>query len=199
MSLTPSCVPPNQTHARSPFGSHGELGRVALHRRGGEVAVWPPPSRGRRTPSVGQLSTARLGAAHDSPRAARWAVAACSRWVRSERDGGEGEALGEALARRPPRWECGCRRRCRPLGRGAGCARARPRTRRRRRGRSTSRRRRRGAGRTGRCRGRPGRASRAISSTFSSPCGVSIIASTTVASLASAGFGPIRSSDRIGP
>ncbi len=38
-----------------------------------------------------------------------------------------------------------------------------------------------------------------MSSTFSSPCGVSIMASTTVASLESAGLGPIRSCERMGP
>ncbi len=44
---------------------------------------------------------------------------------------------------------------------------------------------------------RPGVAQ--ISSTLARPCAVSIITRTTVAALASAGTGPMRSADRMGP
>ena len=86
MSLTPSCVPPNHTQARSPFGSHARLAAWHCTVGVGRYAVWPPPSRGRS----GAVGRERVhgrcpGDAHDSPRAAlRWAVAACSRWMRSD-------------------------------------------------------------------------------------------------------------------
>ena len=60
MSLTPSWVPPNHTHARSPFGSHARLAAWHCTVGVGRYAVWPPPSRGRSTPSVGSTSADAL-------------------------------------------------------------------------------------------------------------------------------------------